>query len=100
MEPAVIAAMVGVLGAIVGTLGAKIVDFFMNKRNREQDLATQMRSEQREEIITLRSELDDTEDQLDDWKIKYFELKEENVSQQAMLESLQDQIDEWKNSHP
>jgi chromosome segregation ATPase len=72
----------------------------MNKRNRAQDLATQMRSEQREEIVTLRSELDNTEDQLDDWKIKFFELKEENVSQQAMLESLQDQIDEWKNSHP
>jgi peptidoglycan hydrolase CwlO-like protein len=100
MEPAVIAAMVGVFGAIVGTLGAKIIDFFMNKRNRAQDLATQMRSEQREEIVTLRSELDNTEDQLDDWKIKFFELKEENVSQQAMLENLQDQINEWKNSHP
>ena len=100
MDTATIAAIVGVVGAIVGTLGTKIVDIFITKKTRTQDLASQIRSEQRAEILTLRSELDSTEEDLDDWKTKYIELKEENARQQIMIDNLQDQVNEWKNSHP
>lgn len=96
MDAAMITALVGLFGAVIGTLGTKMVDVYMTKKVRTQDLASQIRSEQRAEVLTLRSELDDTEEQLDEWKDKYYELKQENARQQIMLDNLQDQLNELK----
>jgi predicted nuclease with TOPRIM domain len=96
LGPAEIAAIVGVVGAIVGGVGGKAFDNYMEKRKMGMDLASQIRSEQRAEVLTLRSELDDTEENLDEWREKYYELKEENVRQQTMMDGLQDQINDMK----
>ena len=93
-----ITAVVGLAAAVIGTIGGKFFDNYMQKRKMGQDLASQIRSEQRAEVLTLRSDLDDTEEKLDEWKEKYFELKEENARQQIILEDLQMQINEFKKS--
>jgi len=96
LGPAEIAALVGVIGAIVGGVGGKAFDNYMDKRKMGMDLASQIRSEQRAEVLTLRSELDNTEEDLDEWREKYYEIKEENVKQQTMMDGLQVQINDMK----
>ena len=91
-------ALVGLAAAVTGTIGGKFLDNYMQKRKMGMDLASQIRSEQRAEVLTLRSELGDAEEQLDEWKEKYFELKEENARQQVALDHLQEQINQVKKS--
>lgn len=88
-----ITALVGLCAAIIGTIGGKFFDNYMQKRKMKIDYGSQIRSEQRAEIMNLRSELDDTEEKVDEWRDRYFELKEENVKQQSMMDDLQTQID-------
>ena len=96
MDPAVLTAIVGVIAAIIGTVGGKVFDNYMQKRKMAMDYGSQIRSEQRAEIMSLRSELEDTEEKVDDWRDRYFELKEQNVQQQAMIDDLQVQINDMK----
>lgn len=60
--------------AIFGGAGLKLIETLLNKGKIKQDVAQQIRTELREEITGLRTELKHVEEELDKWKAKYYEL--------------------------
>lgn len=82
-EPAVLA----LLGTIFGGAGLKIIESFLNRNKIKVDVATQIREELRTEVTTLRTELKHVEDELDEWKGKYYSLLDEfaKFKQEVML---------------
>lgn len=62
------------ISAIFGGVGLKIVESLLNRSKVKNDLQTQMRSELRADVITLKEELDLIEASLDVWKKKYYKL--------------------------
>lgn len=98
LQAAELAAIVGITSALIGTVGGKLFDNYMQRKKLTVDVSSQIRSEQQAEIFDLREELSATESKLDQWREKFFELKSENITQQALIENLQDQIDALKKA--
>jgi hypothetical protein len=70
----------------MGVLGNKFFDNVNSRRALAQQLALQIRTEQRADLLTQKQELDETEEKLDDIKHKYYELLEENIRLKGELE--------------
>lgn len=98
LQAAELTALVGLTAALIGTVGGKMFDNYMQRKKIGADLSSQIRSEQQAEIFDLREELSATETKLDQWREKFFELKSENITQQALIEDLQDQINALKKA--
>lgn len=62
------------VAAIFGGVGLKVVESLLNRSKVKNDLQTQMRTELRADVITLKEELDLIEASLDLWKKKYYKL--------------------------
>jgi seryl-tRNA synthetase len=65
---------IALAAALFGGAGLKIIESLLNKSNAKNDLQTQMRSELRTDVISLKDELDEIESRLDEWKKKYYRL--------------------------
>jgi seryl-tRNA synthetase len=65
---------IALAAALFGGVGLKIIESLLNKSNAKNDLQTQMRSELRTDVISLKDELDEIESRLDEWKKKYYRL--------------------------
>lgn len=70
-------ALIALLGTFFGGAGMKVIEHFLNKKGKAEDLATQMRKELRDDLATLRTELKEEARESDEWKGKYWELKTE-----------------------
>jgi len=92
MEPAVIA----LIGTIFGGAGIKIVEWVLNRRGDQEDLATTIRAELRSEITQLRTRLDVQETEWRtrlsvqeaesaEWRIKYYGLMEQFIQVKSEL---------------
>lgn len=69
IEPAIALA-----AAIFGGVGLKVVEAGLNRSKAKVDLETQMRLELRNDVVSLKEELDQIEANLDLWKKKYYKL--------------------------
>lgn len=83
MDPAWIA-LIGTL--IGGPVAVKIVDFLLNRGNKRDELSSKLREELRKETDGLRSEaaklreeIRTVEKELDNWKLKYYELLQQYI---------------------
>jgi seryl-tRNA synthetase len=65
---------IALVAALFGGVGLKIIESLLNRSNAKNDLQTQMRSELRTDVISLKDELDEIENRLDEWKKKYYRL--------------------------
>jgi hypothetical protein len=70
---------VGLGSAIIGSLGTKFFDVKLSRKKMQVDYASQIRSEQRAELLSLRFDYQALERQADKWREKYFEVVEENI---------------------
>ena len=73
-----VTAIVGVASVIVGTIGGKYLD----KITKRDELTV-------EEVLALREDIDNADESLDDWKLKYFDLREHTLELQATIDKLQ-----------
>jgi len=80
-----VTAIVGVASVIVGTIGGRYLD-----RITKKDELTN------EEVLALREDMDDADESLDDWKLKYFDLREKNLELQSHIDKLEIEITKLK----
>lgn len=69
-------ALIGLLGAIFGGVGIKIVEGYILPRAKQEDIATQIRDELRGDIAAYKEEVASLRSEVDDWKRRYFVLIE------------------------
>jgi len=67
-------ALVALVGTLFGGAGLKITESFLNRSKNQNDVATQIRQELRQDVQSLRDEIKDLQDELDKWKGKYYDL--------------------------
>lgn len=72
--PEVSQAWLALIGAILGGSGLKFIEHYLSRPKIKDDSATAFRNELREEVKNLREELRKTENELDDWRTKYYAL--------------------------
>lgn len=77
---------VSLISAAMGVLGNKVFDTATSRRALAQQLALQIRTEQRADLLTAKQETDKTEQELDEYKEKYYALLEENINLRAQLD--------------
>lgn len=80
-------------GALGGGVGLKIIDSFLVRGKNKDDSASKFREEQRQEITRLKAELQETERELDNLKIKYYALNQELSNIIFQLKFVLDQMD-------
>lgn len=73
-----VTAIVGVASVIVGTIGGRYLDRLIKR-----DEITN------EQILSLKEDIDDADETLNDWKLKYFDLREKNLELQAEVDRLE-----------
>lgn len=66
--------ILALVAALFGGVGLKIVESLVNRSKVKNDLQAQMRSELRKDVMSLKDELEDIENSLDQWKKKYYSL--------------------------
>lgn len=66
--------MIALAAALFGGVGLKVVESLVNRSQAKNDLQAQMRSELRKDVMSLKDELEDIENSLDQWKKKYYSL--------------------------
>lgn len=66
--------VLALIAAVFGGVGLRIVESVLGRSKVKNDLETQMRLELRNDVISLKEELDKIEIALDMWKKKYYKL--------------------------
>lgn len=74
MSPSEMNALIGLSGTIFGGIGLKISDYIYNHSRNKTDIATQLRTELRDEATDLQVRVDKLSDEVDTWKGKYYDL--------------------------
>lgn len=82
--PEVNQAWLALIGALLGGSGLKVIEYWLNRTKTKDDTATQFRNELRGEVKNLREEVyrineakDKVEAEVDQWRMKYYELMDE-----------------------
>jgi hypothetical protein len=78
-------AWLALIGAIMGTSGLKVVEHILSRAGSKETLAKALRDELKQEIAQLKKEIDETEDDVDHWKQRYYSLIEAYIEQSSML---------------
>ena len=76
-----VTAIVGVASVIIGTIGGRYFDNLTKKSEIEKD-----------EKLALTEDIDDADSLLDEWKLKYFDLRERSLELQAKINKLEIEI--------
>jgi predicted nucleic acid-binding Zn-ribbon protein len=80
-------------GAVSGGVGLKIIDAFLLRGKNKDDAAGKFREEQRQEIQRLKTELVNTERELDELKVRYYALNQELSNIMFQLRFVLDQME-------
>jgi len=78
--------VLAVVGTVFGGAGLEVTRRWLNRTKDRDDTATELRKELRDELASLKKELDDVEAELDVWKQKYYDLLQQFVSVKGQLE--------------
>lgn len=88
LEPGILA----LIGTIVATVGVAIVERWLTRQDRTSNDAAQIRSELKEQVVGYKEEIRRLEDELDEWRSKYYVVLEELVGKRIELQNAIDQI--------
>lgn len=86
MDSGVVQSIIAVVVALFGGAGLKIVERWLSRGQVKEDYGLKLRTELREDLNRLRTQLEETETELDQWREKYFTLLEQFVNAKAKLE--------------
>lgn len=77
--------LVALVGTIMGGVGLKLTEAWLNKNRVKVDDASQIRSELRLSITDLREDNKQLEDKLDEWRERYYEAYERIVQLETAM---------------
>ena len=83
---------IALIGTIVATIGVKIVERWLSKKDRASSDAAQIRSELKEQVSDYKEEIRRLEDEIDELRTKYYATLEELVAKRIELQNALDQI--------
>lgn len=66
--------IIALVAALFGGGGLKALEHILNRNKEKTDLATQLRDELRNEVNSLKEEVRGIDDDLDNWRKRYFRL--------------------------
>lgn len=84
------------VGALLGGSGVKLVDYFIKRPDKNFRTAERLRDELRHELIAVRADIKQIADELDEWKVKYYNLLEENVNLKQRCKHLELELEVLK----
>lgn len=84
--------VIALIGTIFGGAGLELIKRWLGKAKEEDDTATALRKELRDELRALRQEMNDVEKQVTEWKDRYYEVMEKKMRVEQDLMALKAQI--------
>ena len=97
MDSGTVALVVGLAGTIIGGLGTKAIDSVNTRRKTNIDFASQIRSEQRSELMNLRSVNTQLGAEIEDLREKYYATLQRTVDLESKIDEKNLEIDELRN---
>lgn len=94
MDNATVALVVGIVGTVVGSFGTKAIETINSRRKTNLDYAAQIRSEQRSELMNLRSINAQLGAEIEDVREKYYSSLQKNVDLESKIDDLQLKLSE------
>lgn len=95
---------VPLLGTIIATVGVKVVERWLSRRDRGMSDAAMIRSELKEQVTGYKEEIRRLEDEVDELRSKYYATLEELVAKRielqdalATIKKLSEQVQETAN---
>jgi len=85
-------AWIALIGTIIATVGVKLLEKWLGKRDKQVDDATQIRSELREQVTSLKTDIKELEDEVEEWRSKYYDTREELAMKRLELQQALEQI--------
>lgn len=85
-------------GTIFGGAGLELTKRWLNRSKDKDDTATLFRKELRDDLVSIKGELEGVERELDTWKEKYYTLYEKYLSVKGQLETALREIQRDANS--
>lgn len=80
------------IGTIIATIGVEIIKRWLTSKDRSVSDAAGIRSELREQVNSYKEEIRRLEDEVDEWRGKYYITTEELVAKRLELINALDQI--------
>lgn len=65
--------VIAMIAALFGGAGLKIIEHFLSRGKTKIDIARELRTELRDEVLVLRDEVKELDKRVDKWKHKYFD---------------------------
>lgn len=88
------------IAALFGGIGVKIIEKLMSKRSEQFLEGTKIREELRQEITSLKKDVDASSKSSDEWREKYYQKVEENLELSQEIDTLQNEIVKIRNQFP
>ena len=85
-------AWIALIGTIVATVGVKLLERWLGTKDRNTADAAQIRSELKVQLQDARNEINDLEREIDQWRVKYYEVLEQLVAKKIELQNALNEI--------
>ena len=89
VDPTTATILVAIISVIGGGLGKTAIDSWNSRKKTNIEFASQIRSEQRSEIMNLRATNNDLNAEIEDIREKYYEVLQKKVDLEAQIDDLQ-----------
>lgn len=83
--PAIDPAWIALIGTLMGGLGLKVTEHWLGKNKTNSDDARAIREELRSQITSQKEEIKQLEDDVNEWRSKYYDLRDSYVKIQTEL---------------
>jgi len=88
LDPAWIAG----IGTLCGAIGLKVTEHLLNRNKTSIDDAKQIREELRNQVVSQKEEIRRLEEEIDEWRTKYYDLRDSYMKQHTELTLALEQI--------
>ena len=83
--PAIDPAWIALIGTLMGGVGLKVTEHWLGKAKSSSDDAKQIREELRTQITSQKQEIQTLEDEVNEWRAKYYDLRDSYMKIQTEL---------------
>lgn len=79
-------AWIALIGTLFGGVALKVTDHWLSKAKNSSDDAKQIREELRSQITSQKEEINTLEDEVNEWRSKYYDLRDSYIKVQTELQ--------------
>lgn len=84
--PQIDPAWIALIGTIMGGVGLKVIEHWLGRTKTNSDDAKQIREELRTQISSQKEEILHLEDEVNEWRSKYYDLRDSYMKVQTELQ--------------